>query len=67
MTDEKIVPVVAVQDGTLLDIIYDSSYGNAAVVQYVDGSLILYRWLALRETSVPKSLKKGSTIGYVVD
>ncbi|WP_088104257.1 murein hydrolase activator EnvC family protein [Halalkalibacter urbisdiaboli] len=62
------VPIVAVQDGTVVSSYYSNSYGNTVLIaHYVDGQLIttLYAHLENREVSAGDSVSKGQRIGMM--
>lgn len=62
------VPIVSVQDGTVVQSYYSSSYGNVVLIAHqVNGSLVttLYAHLENREVSAGQSVSKGQRIGLM--
>lgn len=62
------VPVVAVQDGTVVNAQYMNGYGNTVIIaHYVDGQLIttLYAHLESSSVSSGQRVSKGQTIGIM--
>ncbi|GAE27128.1 hypothetical protein JCM9140_3245 [Halalkalibacter wakoensis JCM 9140] len=62
------VPVVAVQDGTVVRSYYSSSYGNTVIIAHqVDGRLVttLYAHLENREVSNGQRVSKGQRLGLM--
>ncbi|MCL7746680.1 murein hydrolase activator EnvC family protein [Halalkalibacter alkaliphilus] len=62
------VPVVAVQDGTVVRSYYSSSYGNTVIIAHqVNGQLVttLYAHLENREVSNGQRVSKGQRLGMM--
>lgn len=62
------VPIVAVQDGTVVSASYMNGYGNTVIIaHYVEGQLIttLYAHLERMNVSSGQSVSKGQTIGIM--
>lgn len=62
------VPIVAVQEGTVVQSYYSSSYGNVVLIAHqVDGRLIttLYAHMENREVSSGQRVSKGQRIGLM--
>ncbi|KHF37811.1 murein hydrolase activator EnvC family protein [Halalkalibacter okhensis] len=62
------VPVVAVQDGTVVRSYYSSSYGNTVIIAHqVNGQLVttLYAHLENREVSNGQRVSKGQRLGLM--
>ena len=62
------VPIVAVQDGTVVNASYSSSYGNMVIISHVvNGKQVstLYAHLERLDVSAGQSVSKGQQLGLM--